>query len=109
VAGGLGLVWTETRAAELAAAGLAPDQAESVIDLVRTAAEAEVAAVCKELPGGGWAVSMRSKGRVDVSAAAVSLGGGGHRFAAGFTSAAGLEATVAAVRDAVEAAPRLPG
>lgn len=109
VAGGLGLVWTETRAAELAAAGLAADQAESVIDLVRTAAEAEVAAVCKELSSGRWSVSLRSKGRVDVSAAAVSLGGGGHRFAAGFTSTGDLDATVAAVRAAVEAAPRLPG
>jgi phosphoesterase RecJ-like protein len=108
-AGGLGLVWTETRAAELTAAGLAPDQAESVIDLVRTAAEAELAAVCKEIPGGGWTVSLRSKGRVDVSAAAVSLGGGGHRFAAGFTSAGDLDATVAAIRTAVDAAPRLPG
>ena len=107
-AGGLGLVWTETRVAELVAAGLAADQAESVIDLVRTAAEAEVAAVCKELPAGGWSVSMRSKGRIDVSAAAVALGGGGHRFAAGFTSAADLAATMAALRDAVEAAPRLP-
>ena len=108
-AGGLGLVWTETRTAELAAAGLAPDQAESVIDLVRTAAEAEVAAVCKELPGVGWTVSLRSKGRVDVSAASVSLGGGGHRFAAGFTSTGDLEATVAAIRTALDAAPRLPG
>ena len=108
-AGGLGLVWTETRTAELAAAGLAPDQAESVIDLVRTAAEAEVAAVCKELPGGGWTVSLRSKGRVDVSAASVSLGGGGHRFAAGFTSTGDLEATVAAIRTVLDAAPRLPG
>jgi bifunctional oligoribonuclease and PAP phosphatase NrnA len=108
-AGGLGLVWTETRTADLAAAGLAPDQAESVIDLIRTAAEAEVAAVCKELPGGGWSVSLRSKGRVDVSAAAVALGGGGHRFAAGFTSAGDLEQTVAAVRAALDAAPRLPG
>ena len=85
--GGLGLVWTETRLAELAAAGLGADQAESVIDLVRTAAEAEVAMVCKQVADGGWTVSMRSKGRVDVSAAAVALGGGGHRFAAGFSSA----------------------
>jgi bifunctional oligoribonuclease and PAP phosphatase NrnA len=108
-ASGLGLVWTEVRTAELAAAGLAPDQAESVIDLVRTAAEAELAAVCKEIPGGGWTVSLRSKGRVDVSAAAVSLGGGGHRFAAGFTSAGDLDATMAAIRTAVDAAPRLPG
>ena len=108
-AGGLGLVWTDTRQAEMTAAGLGPDQAESVIDLVRTAAEAEVAVVCKESAGGGWTVSMRSKGRVDVSAAAVSLGGGGHRYAAGLSSAADLDATMAAVRTALAAAPRLPG
>jgi phosphoesterase RecJ-like protein len=108
-AGGLGLVWTETRVAEMTAAGLAPDQAESVIDLVRTAAEAEVAVVCKEVAGGGWTVSMRSKGRVDVSAVAVVLGGGGHRFAAGFSSGADLDSTVAAVRTALETAPRLSG
>ena len=59
-----------------------------MIDLVRTAAEAEVAMVCKQVADGGWTVSMRSKGRVDVSAAAVALGGGGHRFAAGFSSTA---------------------
>jgi phosphoesterase RecJ-like protein len=106
--GGLGLVWTETTLADLAAAGLAPDQAESVIDLIRTAAEAEVALVCKQAPG-GWTVSMRSKGRVDVSAAAVALGGGGHRFAAGFSSTADLASTVAAARAALAAAPRLPG
>jgi bifunctional oligoribonuclease and PAP phosphatase NrnA len=107
-AGGLGLVWTDTRLAELAAAGLAPDQAESVIELVRTADEAEVAMVCKEAAGGAWMVSLRSKGAVDVSAVAVSLGGGGHRFAAGFTSRRTLEDTVAAVRTALESAPRLP-
>jgi bifunctional oligoribonuclease and PAP phosphatase NrnA len=108
-AGGLGLVWTDTRVDELAAAGLGADQAESVIDLVRTADEAEVAAVFKELPGGeGWTVSLRSKGRVDVSAVAVALGGGGHRFAAGLTSRADLDSTVAAVRQALASAPRLP-
>ena len=105
-AGGLGLVWTDTRAAELSEHGLAADQAESVVDLVRTAREAEVAVVCKELPGGGYSVSARSKGRVDVGAACVALGGGGHRFAAGFTSYADLDATMAAVRDALAGAPR---
>lgn len=108
-AGGLGLVWTETRAAELTAAGLAPDQAESLIDLVRTAAEAEVAAVFKEHPGTGWMVSLRSKGHLDVSAVAVSLGGGGHRFAAGFTSTDDLDTTVTALRAALATAPHLPG
>ena len=107
--GGLGLVWTDTRLAELAAAGLGADQAESVIDLVRTAAEAEVAMVCKQVADGGWTVSMRSKGRVDVSAAAVALGGGGHRFAAGFSSDRDLDATVAAARAALAGSPQLPG
>jgi bifunctional oligoribonuclease and PAP phosphatase NrnA len=106
--GGLGLAWTEVTLADLAAAGLAPDQAESVIDLVRTAAEAEVALVAKQATG-GWTVSMRSKGRVDVSAAAVALGGGGHRFAAGFSSTGDLAATLSAARAALAAAPRLPG
>ena len=106
--GGLGLVWTESRAAELAAHGLDLDQAESLIDLVRTAREAEVAAVLKELPQGGWAVSVRSKGRVDVGAACTSLGGGGHRFAAGFTSQAGPDETIGALRTALDGAPRLP-
>jgi phosphoesterase RecJ-like protein len=105
-AGGLGLIWTDTRLAELDAAGLAPDQAESVIELVRTAAEAEIAMVCKQAADGSWMVSMRSKGALDVSAVAVSLGGGGHRFAAGFTSRIPLEETVAAVRAALETAPR---
>lgn len=107
-AGGLGLVWTETRLAELTAAGLSADHAESVIDLVRTAVEAEVAMVVKEVAAGGWSVSMRSKGQLDVSAAAVALGGGGHRFAAGFSSAADLDTTVDRARTALAAAPRLP-
>jgi phosphoesterase RecJ-like protein len=105
--GGLGLVWSETRLAELTEHGLAADQAESVVDLVRTAREAEVAAVLKELPDGRWAVSVRSKGQVDVGAACVALGGGGHRFAAGFTSTAGPDGTLPALRAALAAAPRL--
>jgi bifunctional oligoribonuclease and PAP phosphatase NrnA len=106
--GGLGLVWTETRLAELTGHGLGTDQAESLIDLVRTAREAEIAAVFKELPDGRWAVSLRSKGRVDVGAVCVALGGGGHRFAAGFTSSSSPDGTLPALRAALAAAPWLP-
>jgi phosphoesterase RecJ-like protein len=105
--GGLGLVWSDSRLAELTEHGLAADQAESLVDLVRTAQEAEVAAVLKELPDGRWAVSVRSKGRVDVGAACVALGGGGHRFAAGFTARTGPDGTLPALRAALAAAPRL--
>lgn len=106
--GGLGLVWTHTRCADLDRRGLGHDQVESVIDVVRTAREAEVACVCKELPGGAWAVSVRSKGQVDIGAVCVRLGGGGHRFAAGFTSHLSLDATVSALRSALATAPHLP-
>ena len=56
-----------------------------MIDSVRCAAEADVSCVVKQVAEDEWAVSMRSKGGVDVSKVAVALGGGGHRLAAGFT------------------------
>jgi bifunctional oligoribonuclease and PAP phosphatase NrnA len=97
---GRGLVWTWVSAADLAAHGLASDQAESVIDIVRSAREAEVAAVLKELPG-HIMVSVRSRGAVDVGAACAGLGGGGHRYAAGFTSYEDRAATIAVLRAAL--------
>ncbi len=40
----------------------------------------------KEAEDGAWRVSLRSLGAVDVCSIAQTEGGGGHRFAAGFTS-----------------------
>jgi bifunctional oligoribonuclease and PAP phosphatase NrnA len=105
--GGRGLVWTWVSESDLAAYGLASDQAESVIDVVRTAREAEVAVVLKELAG-LCLVSVRSRGAVDVGAACASLGGGGHRFAAGFTSHDDRAATVAALRAALTRSTQPP-
>ncbi|TDP97295.1 DHH family phosphoesterase [Labedaea rhizosphaerae] len=92
-AGGRGLVYTVVRNDDVA--GIGPDEAESVVDIVRTAREAEVCAVLKELRPGQWAVSLRAVGAVDVREIAVSRGGGGHRLAAGF-SVAGTEAEAVA-------------
>ncbi|HUR13404.1 MAG TPA: DHHA1 domain-containing protein, partial [Mycobacteriales bacterium] len=52
-------------------------------------------------------VSTRSKGRIDVGAVCVSLGGGGHRFAAGFTSAEPLAVTMDRFRGLLATAPHL--
>ena len=57
-----------------------------MIDLVRRTREAEVSCVLKEADDGAWRVSLRSLGAVDVCRIAQHEGGGGHRFAAGFTS-----------------------
>jgi bifunctional oligoribonuclease and PAP phosphatase NrnA len=104
--GGRGLVWTTVSAADRRAHGLRFEAVEGVIDVVRKAREAEVAAVLREDDAGRWLVSLRSRGSVDVSTVARTLGGGGHMFAAGFTAPGGPEAAVAAVREALAAQPR---
>jgi phosphoesterase RecJ-like protein len=86
-AGGHGLVWTTVTRSDRAAHGLPVEAAEAVIDVVRRTDEADVAVVLKESDDGQWQVSARSKGKVDVGYACTRLGGGGHRFAAGFTAA----------------------
>ena len=107
--GGLGLVWTAVGAEDLHRYDLALADVEGVIDVLRTAREAEVAVVVKTDPEDGWLkVSTRSKGAVDVSAVCVALGGGGHRFAAGFTSYEPLGATMDRLREALATAPHLP-
>ena len=96
-----GLVWTWTTQDEFREYGVAMEDVEGAIDVLRTTVEAEVALICKETPEGSYAVSMRSKGAVDVGVLCVSLGGGGHRYAAGFTSDADLGTTLARIRAAL--------
>jgi hypothetical protein len=103
-ASGLGMVWTCVDTDDLARAGLAVGDVEGVIDVVRTAREAEVAVVLKQ-DGELWKVSTRSRGAIDVGAVCASLGGGGHRFAAGFTSTLDEAGTLGSLRAALDAAP----
>jgi phosphoesterase RecJ-like protein len=90
-AGGHGLVHTAVTLADRD--GLRPEEVESVVDILRTTVEAEVALVLKEMAPGEWTASLRAKSAVDVRVAAVALGGGGHRLAAGF-SATGTAAEI---------------
>ncbi len=98
VAGGLGLVWTYATLDDLDRFGQRPSVLEALIDSVRCVQEADVSCVVKQVNEREWAVSLRSKGGVDVSAVAVALGGGGHRFAAGFTGRGTVDDVVAAIR-----------
>ena len=107
-AGGLGLAWTVVEGDDLARHGLGLAEVEGIIDVLRTAGEAEVALVLKGDPHDGlYRVSARSKGTVDVGDICTALGGGGHRFAAGFTSHRDAAGTVAGVRRALDEAPHL--
>ncbi len=98
-----GFVMAWITAAEFDQTGVTIEETEGLIDLVRRTKEAEVSAVLKETPE-GVRVSLRSVTEVDVSAVATGFGGGGHRYAAGFTSDASLESVKAALRDAVTVA-----
>lgn len=87
--------------------GLHGEELDSVIDVVRTTGEADVAAVLKETSPQNWAVSLRSDGRIDVGWAAAACGGGGHRLASGFTAEGSAEDILASLREALSRAPLL--
>jgi phosphoesterase RecJ-like protein len=97
-ASGLGLVWTYATLADLDRYEQRPAVLEALIDSVRCVEEADVACVVKQVREREWAVSLRSKGRVDVSQVAVALGGGGHRFAAGFTAHGSVDEIMERIR-----------
>jgi bifunctional oligoribonuclease and PAP phosphatase NrnA len=78
------------------------EETEGLIDLIRRAAEAEVSCVLKESPE-GVRVSLRSLANTDVGAIATRFGGGGHRFAAGFTSSGTVAEVLADIRAALVA------
>jgi phosphoesterase RecJ-like protein len=103
-AAGRGLVWTYATLDDLARYEQQPYVLESLIDSVRCTAEADVACVLKQVGADEWAVSMRSKGAVDVSRVATVLGGGGHRFAAGFTGRGGADEVLGRIRAELDGA-----
>jgi bifunctional oligoribonuclease and PAP phosphatase NrnA len=101
-AGGHGMVWTYAILEDLDRHQQRPYVLDALIDPIRTVAEADVAVVVKEIGEREWAVSLRSKGAVDVSKVAVALGGGGHRLAAGFTGHGTPGDVVVAVRQQLD-------
>ena len=76
------------------------EETEGLIDLVRRTAEAEVSCVCKETPD-GVRVSLRSVGDADVAAIAARFGGGGHKYAAGFTAPYPTSDVIAGIKGAL--------
>ena len=94
---GLGFAVTWITADDMNRRGVEIEETEGLIDLVRRTAEAEVSCVLKEAPN-GTRVSLRSISTVDVGAVAMRFGGGGHRFAAGFTSPDPIPEVLAAIK-----------
>jgi bifunctional oligoribonuclease and PAP phosphatase NrnA len=97
--GGRGLVYAIVGNHEWVSAR--PEEVESIVDIVRTTEQAEVAAVFKELEPQQWSVSMRAKSAVDLAAVAAEFGGGGHKLAAGYSTTGTAADVVASLRAAL--------
>ncbi|MDT7719111.1 MAG: bifunctional oligoribonuclease and phosphatase NrnA, partial [Mycobacterium sp.] len=81
--------------------GARPEEVESIVDIVRTTQQAEVAAVFKEIEPQHWSVSMRAKAVVDLAAVASTFGGGGHKLAAGYSTTGSADEVVSSLRAAL--------
>ncbi len=97
-AGGRGLVYAVVGHQEWANAR--PEEVESIVDIVRTTEQAEVAAVFKEIEPAHWSVSMRAKS-YDLAAVASAFEGGGHRLAAGYSANGSADDVVQALYTAL--------
>lgn len=102
------LVWTYVLWSDLERADVSPADVDDLIDVLRTAREADAAALIKQQRDGRFKVSVRSRGAHDLSAVATAFGGGGHRLAAGYTSEYGPAETVAQLRAALLGEPVSP-
>jgi phosphoesterase RecJ-like protein len=94
------------RAEDFERADARESYSEGIIDQLRTLKDTKVAVLVRELSGGERAgqhkVSLRATDDdVDVSAIARAQGGGGHRRAAGFTTALAPAELVAFLREAI--------
>jgi phosphoesterase RecJ-like protein len=77
--------------------GTSAEDTDNFVNFVRSVKGVEVAILFRQTGSEQYKISLRAKGRVDLSGLATSLGGGGHKNAAGGV----LEGAFPAVRDKV--------
>jgi phosphoesterase RecJ-like protein len=77
--------------------GTTAEDTDNFVNFVRSVKGVEVAVLFRQVGPAQYKISLRSKGRVDLSGLAQSLGGGGHKNAAGGV----LDGTFSEVRDRV--------
>ncbi|MBI5522983.1 MAG: bifunctional oligoribonuclease/PAP phosphatase NrnA [Desulfarculus sp.] len=77
------LALATAKASDLVDLGCPPSDLDRIVEEFRAIRGVEVAALVKEIDQNSVKASLRSRGRVDVGALALALGGGGHHNAAG--------------------------
>jgi phosphoesterase RecJ-like protein len=79
------IAWLWVTHEDMVRAAAVEEDCEGIVNYAVGIAGVDAAAFLRELPEGQFRLSLRSKGRIDVAAIAVGLGGGGHENAAGVT------------------------
>ncbi len=79
------LAWLWVTHQDMVRTCAAEEDCEGIVNYAICISGVEAAAFLRELPERRIRLSLRSKGRVNVSAIAARLGGGGHQNAAGVT------------------------
>lgn len=89
-----GFIYTTITGADLRESGGSLEEAENLVNHLRSVVGVKVAALFKEMDDGTVKVSLRSRGDVDVNKVAAAFAGGGHREAAGYSYPGKLEKAV---------------
>ena len=88
------LVWIWATQEQMERTCAIEEDCEGIVNYALSIGDAEVAVFFRELPNGRFRVSLRSKGRMDVSEIAEEFGGGGHACASGLSVDGPLHAAV---------------
>jgi len=81
------------------------EDCEGLVNYVLSIGDVEVAAFFRELPGGRFRISLRSKGHLDVARVAERFGGGGHECASGCSVDGPLDEAVRKVLSQLQRGP----
>jgi phosphoesterase RecJ-like protein len=100
------LAWMHVTQRQMMQVQAREEDCEGLVNYAVGIAGVEVALFFRELPGGRYRVSLRSKGSVDVSKIAATFGGGGHECAGGCSIAGPLEVAVENIMSAVSSQSR---
>jgi phosphoesterase RecJ-like protein len=91
------LAWIWVTQSQMEQFGAKEEDLEGLVNYALAIGDVEVAVFFRELPGGRFRVSLRSKGGVDVGHIAEEFGGGGHACASGCAVNGPLHAAVESV------------
>ncbi len=91
------LAWIWVTQEQMQSFGAREEDCEGLVNYALSIGDVQVAIFFRELPGGGYRVSLRSKGEVNVSTVAEHFGGGGHKCASGCAIEGPLTVAVARI------------